>query len=999
MKIFSILLCASLVPLGFLQALDPLEEVERDQADGTHSSDDILNRNIVWKRMDQYTHASSYRPGRFAFHAHDGDNKTAWILGADQTEGDLKISWGLAIAINEINVIESHATAIAALQVELYDGMRWEVLPPNLAEERGRFSFPPRSASALRISIKTNGQQAGIAEVEVFNTQSAVPLPQYGSAELVGALVSARAVVLFEGSPYLYSRKGRDFIRSRYPETSLTDTWTQAVLESVVTHLGGAVQTAGAERRNNISLNGRTFAMDIGADTKVIGLIEALAEKAGLEFIHRGPLVAAGQGLDALNNDKIASELREMLGRNPHLISETKKPEADAIITPTLIPEGLTYEWAGFRSTYYPDTNAAAWYKYSETKVIRSWANASTILSRYVSPPEKVTTTEQFEAYKSQIRANPETNEIINTKTFLERWHGNLYAEFSMYNRLGIEVINQTGPKHWPDTLHDDFIQWGATYALTHYLAKNYGVAAHQFGNEPDLYFNKSTDEQIARRLTLAADAVHCAIEDVNLHANRDLKAIFTAPVLASDFQGRSARIMMRNLFTRYDGSKSPTPLFQLFNRHRYGGRPHQNPLEVRQAKQMMREESGEVLPQVFTELNYSTGRNWARPTTTFTNDSPAVFTSIASIWGLMMQEQGVHGIFVFKLDDPTVWSRPGVGPFSNVVTYSMYPEQDPGAKTKTTQQISYGTKNFEVCRLFGRGFHGSRPLLQTDIACSDSEYRSWTTFDEDEGRFYIWSVQANDLESYELEFDLSHLELPPDALITAEKVSGACHGEVTRIMTLPEDGKIRIHQAPESAVLLTAHQRPIARKTIYPEADAMVMQGENSQRNFGAETRLEVGRHSNSDHNKISFLTFELPEGERPVQRAVLELHGHTQNTHAYDGGFLFRVYAVDDGEWDEQTLTAENAPNINRTVSALQKIDANNYPVGHLTAYNNASTLRVDVTRAVRDAQKKHRGVLRFILIREIHWPGEDTNKGFASLASREAGDDLAPKLHLWE
>ena len=208
-----------------------------------------------------------------------------------------------------------------------------------------------------------------------------------------------------------------------------------------------------------------------------------------------------------------------------------------------------------------------------------------------------------------------------------------------------------------PDTLHEDFINWAGSYALTYYLAKNYGVAAHQYGNEPDWYFNKSTDEQIARRLTLVADAVHCAIEDGNRDHNRNLKAVFSAPVLAGDFLGRAGRIMMRNLYTRYDGSRSPTPLFQLFNRHRYGDRPHQNATEVKQAKQMMQEEAGEVLPQVFTELNYSTGGHWGKPTTTFLNDSPTVFTSIASIWGCMMQEQGVFRIFVFKLNDPGVWS------------------------------------------------------------------------------------------------------------------------------------------------------------------------------------------------------------------------------------------------------------------------------------------------------------------------------------------------------
>jgi hypothetical protein len=456
---------------------------------------------------------------------------------------------------------------------------------------------------------------------------------------------------------------------------------------------------------------------------------------------------------------------------------------------------------------------------------------------------------------------------------------------------------------------------------------------------------------------------------------------------------------MMRNQYTRYDGTPSPTPLFQLFNRHRYGGRPHQNALEVAKAKQMMQEEAGEVLPQVFTELNYSTGGHWGLPKTTFLNDSPAVFTSIASIWGCMMQEQGVFGIFVFKMNDSGVWSRNGTGPFSNTITYSMFPEQDPEAEPKKKEQISYGSKNFEVCRLFSRGFHGSRPLLKTEIACSDPEYRAWTTFDEESGRYYIWSVQVDEFAPYELEFDLSKLDLPQDALVTAEMVSGAHHGEMTLSTTLPQDRKIRVRQPAQSAMLLTVHKRPLKQESIAPEADAMVVQGEQSQANFGAEKTLRIGRNASSGANAIGFLKFKLPEGDADIQRAVLELHGQSKSAHAYDGGFLFRVYAVEKADWDEQTITAENAPGVNKTVSAMKKIDMKNYPLGHVTCFNTPSQLLVDVTQAVREARENDRDEVDFVLIREVHWPNENTDSVSAILSSREAGPSESPSLHLWQ
>ena len=118
----------------------------------------------------------------------------------------------------------------------------------------------------------------------------------------------------------------------------------------------------------------------------------------------------------------------------------------------------------------------------------------------------------------------------------------------------------------------------------------------------------------------------------------------------------------------------------------------------------------------------------------------------------------------------------------------------------------------------------------------------------------------------------------------------------------------------------------------------------------------------------------------------------------HAYDGGFLFRVYAVEEGNWDEQTITAENAPGVNKTVSAMKKINMRNYPLGHVTSFNTPSQMLVDVTQAVREARKNGKEELDFVLIREVHWPNENTDGFEAIVSSREAGTEESPSLHLW-
>ena len=78
---------------------------------------------------------------------------------------------------------------------------------------------------------------------------------------------------------------------------------------------------------------------------------------------------------------------------------------------------------------------------------------------------------------------------------------------------------------------------------------------------------------------------------------------------------------------------------------------------------------------------------------------------------------------------------------------------------------------------------------------------------------------------------------------------------------------------------------------------------------------------------------------------------------------------------------------------------VDEHNYPVGHATCFNAPSSMSVDVTQAAQKARNNNRDELNFVLIREVHWPNENTDSVSAVLSSREAGPEKSPKLHLWE
>jgi len=80
------------------------------------------------------------------------------------------------------------------------------------------------------------------------------------------------------------------------------------------------------------------------------------------------------------------------------------------------------------------------------------------------------------------------------------------------------------------------------------------------------------------------------------------------------------------------------------------------------------------------------------------------------------------------------------------------------------------------------------------------------------------------------------------------------------------------------------------------------------------------------------------------------------------------------------------------------MKKIDIKNYPLGHVTSFNTPSQMLVDVTQAVREARKNGKGELDFVLIREVHWPNENTDGFEAVVSSREAGAEESPSLHLW-
>ena len=260
---------------------------------------------------------------------------------------------------------------------------------------------------------------------------------------------------------------------------------------------------------------------------------------------------------------------------------------------------------------------------------------------------------------------------------------------------------------------------------------------------------------------------------------------------------------------------------------------------------------------------------------------------------------------------------------------------------------------------------------------------------------YYIWSVQVSDSEHYNLQYDFSQLNVPDGAQVIAEAVSGSRHGEVTKSTTLGADKIFKVRQPAQSAMLITVSRAPQKTYSIKASSDATIAQGHHHQENYGKDPWLNVQPHSDSNHNQVSYLKFELPELEGEVNMATLDLVAKSGNASAYDRGFLVRIYKLDDQNWNEDSIKAENAPNLHKTVSSAINVGLENYPVGHVTCFHDEARVSSKVTEAIKEAYELGKKSVSFMLIREMHWIDENTDLWSAHIASKESGADRAPQL----
>ncbi len=668
----------------------------------------------------------------------------------------------------------------------------------------------------------------------------------------------------------------------------------------------------------------------------------------------------------------------------------------------TLCPEakvvGTSMEYVGFSSVHLVEgENQAAWLRYLGVNGVRTWYTAGRHVKKEdLRLGDPVATAEEFARRRAAVRADPVRCGVIDWETLARRSASRFVEKDSVFTvdhanlllrMLGITPVCELNHKGWDENWQSAWHNWVTIYAWVFHQARTAGVRHYQYINEPDDYAAKLKPEIYMRSIQVYADAVHSAITDVNRLQGLSLKPVFAAPVLAGSGTSEVARNMMRTLRTDFQGRRADPPLVQWFCKHRYNSRPYSYVAEIDEMNAMMREESPdrEALPIIYSEFNYSTGANWARPTTPYTCDTPLVFRNQASVWGLASRA-GAKAFYQFKFANELRKS--------NSVCKTLVRDHDPGTPAGSDRDIGDSTKNAEVTRLFAEGFAQSRPLLEPGCRSADITVIPLCSRDPATGRIHLWLPQPNSRADYPLSLDLRGLAIPPGALLQIKEVSAARFGETVQRLTVAGQ-PLALVQPRDSVWLIGIEPRPSRLEVLAPEADGEVRQGAEADGRFGGSAIMGV-RQGSDGNNRISFIRFRLPADIGTAKRVLLRVHGLAQGPAGE--AFDHLVYGTPTADWDERTLNARQAPAVCRTVSALARVDLATRPVGHLSFMPGAParTAWLDVTSYAAE----HPGAaVTFVLIKEKKYPEDDFRACTASFATREdVQQDRRPALEVW-
>lgn len=306
-----------------------------------------------------------------------------------------------------------------------------------------------------------------------------------------------------------------------------------------------------------------------------------------------------------------------------------------------------------------------------------------------------------------------------------------------------------------------------------------------------------------------------------------------------------------------------------------------------------------------------------------------------------------------------------------------------------TSYDVSGIQRTGEVVRLFAKGFKNERPLLSTVKSISDNEVDALTSFNPEEMRYYIWLVQRKHSQN-NLTLDLKSLDLPTGTRAFAEEVSANAYGEVVWSKEIPEDGQLSFELPAQSVMLLTIPVCQSSMETLVATADATVKGGKFAGKNFGKANTMNVEMNaSQASRNQISYIKFDLSKVDS-VNAALLQVYGGSSDKSPY----RFHVYALDNSNWDENSLNWNNAPALEKEQVRITGVGNVAHVAGEIVVDGNASYHQLDVTSLVRKCKHKE---ITFVLIRELRQLGDDSDNGKSCYFNTKESKN-SPVLSVW-
>lgn len=677
---------------------------------------------------------------------------------------------------------------------------------------------------------------------------------------------------------------------------------------------------------------------------------------------------------------------------------------------------GNTPEIVGYNSGHFmPGSNTADFWRYSGVNGARVWPTPSVVEGTDDQAPwgDGVNSEATFIARRSALRLNPLSTSYVNWPYIENRYENNptsganiinLKHAFSELRQLQINplvAINRSNGGSFafdpPDTAagwSDRWEHWQHFYIQAFYLARHFDVHRFQMYNEPNLDDDLSIDEYI-ERLRFASDAVQAAVADVNRIYGKSLVAEVNAPVTAGSVNQYATwgADVMANMNNTID------PAFRLvhtYSYQQYNASGETFASNLNDIKDMVNA-AANGLPMRFaiTEFNVHTASTFNGMSHTL--DTPSKSARMGSILARLANEQ-VDELYVFKFSQ-------GPGTPAGTVKKNGTHYVDNG---NAPYDIGGVTKGGEVVRLFAKGFAGSLDLLPAVASRTGaSDLRLTASYNAQQDRYYLFSANEG-LDAHDVSVNLTNWNIEPGTRVIVEEVSADRHGEVSHVLTVPQNRIITLPgsgQAAQSVLLFSIPKSKSAyHLTLGATDDAMVKAGGNAASNYGNSPNLYAKNEpTNPAARNVSFIKFDTGSiAASTVEQAILQVHGLNAGSASQ---VLAHVYGLTDDAWTESTINWTNAPNLaDSTTTQLDDISENFIEgigttasfVGHFTGTGTPRDLAIDVTSFVRNHPDQE---LTFLIAREVRFDGENVDDDLTSLrlASKERGTEPGPQLLL--